>query len=128
MPLLNKSSFEILLNFKSQVVRSKPYVHDCLSKQPRLRTRLVGTAGSFLKDSDWTPDGIGCDEVITPEPCGRNNCTMVLARLWYRTGRGSSQWPARGRYQSIAELRQERLIHLPRNSGIYPIVGFTVRA
>src|SRR5215468_5603263 len=86
MPLLNKSSFEILLNFKSQVVRSKPYVHDCLSKQPRLRTRLVCTAGSFLKDSDWTPDGIGCDEAITPEPCGRNNCTMVLARLWYRTG------------------------------------------
>src|SRR5262245_20008723 len=85
MPLSRKSGSEKFLALKCPIVGCKPYAHDRPSMQPHLACE-VGLYSQELSLS--APGGIGRDEAITPEPGKRNNWTMVLARLWYQTGRG----------------------------------------
>src|SRR5215475_5220072 len=86
MPLSRKSGSEMFLTLKPRVVRSKPYAHDCPSKQPHPACEVGLYSEEFSLSA---PGGIGCDEAITPEPGKRNNWTMVSERLWYRTGEDS---------------------------------------
>src|SRR5262249_40950242 len=51
MPLLSKSGSEMFLTLRSQVVRSKPYAHECPSKQPH----LAGEAGLYSESVSEVP-------------------------------------------------------------------------
>src|SRR5215471_12128610 len=87
--LFGKPDSETFLTLKSQVVRSKPYVHDYSSKQPHLAcevglysispSRISHSTFSCLSDLSHcgflseelllsAPDWIGCDQAITSEP------------------------------------------------------------
>src|SRR5262249_389514 len=129
MSLLRKFGFEVLLKLKSRVVRSKPYVHDFL-KQPHFdRAYEVGLySGSLPKNSYWPLRRNRMRRGHNPRASRTKQLHDGIGETLVSNGRGLLQRSARNQYQSIAELGQMWLIPLPRNSGIYPIVGFTVRA